>query len=49
VRKCAYLHGYRAWKPRSDRHSQYQPYTLINIHTKIIGQSGVHSTRSRTA
>jgi hypothetical protein len=30
VRKLAYLHGYlhgyRAWKPRSDRHWQYQPH-----------------------
>ena len=29
------------WKPRSDRHWQYKPYMLIDIHTNAIGQSGV--------
>jgi hypothetical protein len=47
VRKLA--HGYRVWKPRSDRHWQYQSYMLIDIHTKAIGQSGFRSTRSRKA
>ena len=41
MRKLAYRHGYRLWKPRSDRHWQYQPYTLIDIHTNTIGQSGI--------
>jgi hypothetical protein len=41
VRKLAYRHGYRVWKPRSDRHWQYQPHTLIDIHTNTIGQSGI--------
>jgi hypothetical protein len=32
--------GYRIWKPRSDRNSQYMPYSLIDLQTRAIVQSG---------
>ena len=41
VRKLAYRHGYRVWKPCSDRHWQHKPYRLIEIHTDAIGQSRI--------
>ena len=40
VRRLARSKGYRIWKPRSDRYSQYAPYSLIDLHTRAIVQSG---------
>jgi hypothetical protein len=40
VRKLATSKGYRIWKPRSHRYSQYMPYSLIDLHTRAIVQSG---------
>ena len=45
VRTLAYRHGYRVWKPRSDRDWQHKPYMLIDIHTNTIGQSGISLDR----
>jgi hypothetical protein len=40
VRNLARSKGYRIWKPRSDRYSQYMPYSLIDFQTRAIVQSG---------
>jgi hypothetical protein len=40
VRNLARRKGYRIWKPRSDRYSQYMPYSLRDLHTRAIVQSG---------
>jgi hypothetical protein len=40
IRKLATSKGSRIWKPRSDRYSQYMPYSLIELDTGAIVQSG---------